>query len=110
MGLKDLCCRYRSRRGDMGLAVSEGRRYHVFVFSDSYGLFFSGYTGYSGFNGFQSTPAGAVSMASVAPAPTPAYSTTLTLPPEAAPAPRNLSEKNRKRTKKTHLEFQEESF
>ena len=40
MGLKDLCCRYRSRRGDMGLAVSEGRHYHVFVFSDSYGLFF----------------------------------------------------------------------
>ena len=24
----------------MGLAVSEGRHYHVFVFSDSYGLFF----------------------------------------------------------------------
>ena len=40
LSLKDLCCRYCSRRGDMGLAVSEGRHYHVFVFSDSYGLFF----------------------------------------------------------------------
>ena len=40
MGLKDLCCRYRSRHRDTGLAVSEGRHYHVFVFSDSYSLFF----------------------------------------------------------------------
>ena len=40
-------------------------------------------------------------MASVAPAPTPAYSTTLTLPSEAAPAPRNLSEKTQKGKKNT---------
>ena len=40
MGLKDLCCRYRSRHRDTGLAVPEGRHYHVFVFSDSYGSFF----------------------------------------------------------------------
>ena len=40
-------------------------------------------------------------MASVAPAPTPAYSTTLctTLPSEAAPAPRNLSKINEKTQK-----------